>query len=568
MATPDTDLANLGRRHYAVFEQIAEGLNKQQSLIVFMSESGLDNVALLRGALAKKSDSKYKTILIEIHFHNTYFNDIVKTIYQEIGYEIKYQFSPDALNDLHDIFIEEREKDVHVVIIIDHAHLLPYEVLKNIPKLIDGYPYKQPLAQLILSGEPALDKQLHDPQLRQLKKRIQLVAKLDTFNRKESIAYIQRKLSMASSVETPKVFSNAAIHKIAKAANGIPRNLDMICTDVLVEGCWRRKRPIPASIVKQVLKDFQAPRLRRRSRFVWLGAVVMLLAMLAAGVTFQDAFSSQAQIVAKWPQQVLDQVPPLFSDLTKKTEALYRQAPKHVVPPVPVAAPSAVPSVRPPSDDVTPPSLSRTTATLSPSKTVVETSPSSPSKPSVETLLSPHDNAILKQVVDLIDQHFPKGGAFALKVWSDKAPGETYVEGENLILHVMAETPAFLWIDYYQADGKIVHLLPHPLINNQVQAGQRFTLGGNGNAFQFKVARPFGMEMLTVVASQKPMDMKVDTASGRLNNAYVEHLSRRLQTYSSQGKTAAAYVRIQTQPQGSTRTKSTALQPVLSNGKP
>jgi hypothetical protein len=170
--------------------------------------------------------------------------------------------------------------------------------------------------------------------------------------------------------------------------------------------------------------------------------------------------------------------------------------------------------------------------------------------------------------MDLIDQHFPKGGAFGLKVWSDKAPGETYVEGEHLILYVMTETPAFLWIDYYQADGKIVHLLPHPLINNQVQAGQRFTLGGNDNAFQFKVARPFGTEMLTIVASQKPIDRSVDTASDELNNSYVDHLSRRLQTYSSQGKAAAVYVRIQTQPQGSTRTKSTALQPVLSNGKP
>jgi hypothetical protein len=170
-------------------------------------------------------------------------------------------------------------------------------------------------------------------------------------------------------------------------------------------------------------------------------------------------------------------------------------------------------------------------------------------------------------VADLIDQHFPKGGALSLKVWSDKAPGDAYVEDENLRLHVVSETPAFLRIDYYQADGKIVHLLPHPLINNQVKAGERFTLGGKGNAFQFKVAPPFGTEMLTVVASQSPIDGKSEAATGELNGSYVDRLSRQLQTYVTQGKAAAAYVRIQTQPHGVRRPGAIAPKPVLSEEK-
>ncbi len=570
--TPDSDLANLSRRHQVTLERIVKGLNKQQSLIAFMGEAGLGKIALLCSALATYSDTKFKTILIDvhkIHFQNQiYFKDIIKAVYQEIGYEIKYQISPDALIDLHDIFIEEREKGSNLVIVIDHIHFLPLEVLKSLPQLIDAFPGEQPVAQLVLAGAPTLEKRLRDPKLQKLKKRIQLVAKLDTLTRKESIAYIQRKLSAASPVGNPKVFSNAATRKIVKAAKGIPRNLNMICTDALVAGCRRRKKPIPASIVKQVLADFQVRRSRRTSRLVGLGVAVVLLLFLAVGVGFRDSFSGHLQIAAQWPQQALEQVQPLLSDLAQKARISSRQAPEPVVLPMPSDEPVAMPADPPSPDVVVRPPLPLISPTPSAPQAIVKT-PKAPGTPLQQansrtmppqapetSLQQPHHRAI-RQVANLIDQHFPSGGAFGLKVWSDKAPGAAYVEGEKLVLYVISEAQAFLRIDYYQADGKIVHLLPNPLMSNQVQAGQRFTLGDDGNAFQFKVAPPFGAEMLTVVASQQSMDINAKTATGELNDAYINHLSDQLQTYGAQGKTAAAYIHIQTQPQALVPPKST-----------
>lgn len=556
---PGSDLMNLSRRHQVVLERVVKALNQQQSLIVFLGEAGLGKVELLRSTLKKYSDPKCKTILIDIHkihFHNQiYFKDIIKAVYHEIGYEIKYQISSDALIDLYDIFIEEREKDTHFVIIINHAHLLPREVLKSVPKLIGAHPYEKPLAQLVLAGEPVLNQHLRDSNLQELKKRIQLVVQLDTFNRQESMAYIQHKLSKASLGRTPQVFSNAAMRKIVKAANGIPRNLNMLCTDALVAGCRRGKRPIPASIVKQVLADFQVRRSRRTSGFAWFGVAVLLLAALVAGARFQDAFAGYWQMAVQWPQQVFEQVRPLLSDLTQKNAIAPPQVSKQPAAPMSVDAPAAIPVDRLASEAAMPPPLTRTTPKPSPPQSMVEAS-------------SPPRHEALQRVANLFDRHFPKGGAFGLKVWRNKAPQEAYIEGENLILHVISETSAFLQIDYYQADGQIVHLLPNPLINNQVPAGQRLTLGGSGNAFQFKVAPPFGTEMLTVLASQTPIDIETETTTGELNALYVDHLSRQLQTYGAQGKAAAAYVRIQTQPHGRSRPDATALQPVSNHGKP
>ncbi len=541
-AAPDSDLVNLNRRHQAVLERVVTGLNKQQGIIAFTGEAGLGKIALLRSALAKYSDPKCKTILIDvrkIHFQNQiYFKDIVKAVYQEIGYEIKYQILPDTLLDLHDIFVEEREKHASYIIIINHAHLLPHEVLKSLPQLIDAHPYGEPVAQIVLAGEPALDKHLRDPRLQKLKKRIPRFAKLDTLDQKESIAYIQRKLATATSAGA-KVFSSAAIRKIAKAANGIPRNLNMLCTDALVAGCRRRKKPIPVKIVKQVLTEYQVRRPRRPLRRLWLGAMVLLFLVLAAGFVVQRALPGGWQAAATWPQQAMDQVEPLMASLTQQVKALSRQLPGQGISSVPTTS-QPVPTedqvepvktvdvmVPPPDDAATRPMLKAPEASVTPPL--------------------PDHIGEMERVANLIDQHFPKGGAFGLKVWSDRAAGEAYAEGEKLVLHVMSASPAFLRIDYYQADGKIVHLLPNPLMSNRVAADQRFTLGGDGNMFQFNVSPPFGTEMLAVVASLKPIDTEA-TSTGELNHSYVDHLSRRLQTYGAQGQAAAAYIRIQTQP--------------------
>ncbi len=400
----------------------------------------------------------------------------------------------------------------------------------------------------MLAGEPALEKLLRDPRLQKLRKRIQRFAKLDTLDRKESIAYIQRKLAAASPAGA-KVFSSAAIRKIAKASNGIPRSLNMICTDALVAGCRRRKKPISVNIVEQVLTEYQIRRPRRASRRLWLGAIVLFILVGVVAVTVsQKAWFNHLQVAATWPQQAIDRVQPIIVNLTQKAKALVPQVPAAVDPPVasPVASraePAPVRKIIAPRETAVAaaPPLDLSKPEVMPAKPEVMSA-----KPGV--MSAKPENTRMQRVASLIDQHFPSGGAFRLKVWGNKVSDEAYAEGERLVLHVMAESPAFLRIDYYQADGKIVHLLPNPLMSNRVEASQQFTLGGDGHAFQFKVAPPFGTEMLTVVASRQPIEIGTETSTEELNDSYVDRLSRRLQTYGSQGKTAATYLRIQTQP--------------------
>jgi hypothetical protein len=149
-------------------------------------------------------------------------------------------------------------------------------------------------------------------------------------------------------------------------------------------------------------------------------------------------------------------------------------------------------------------------------------------------------------VVDLMRQHFPNGGAFPLRVWVNKGSEEMYTEGENLLVHVLSEQSAHLQMDYYQADGQVVHLLPHPLDNNRVEAGEIFSWGRPDNTFQFKVVPPFGVEMLTVVASRSPLDTSQGGPHVEPAVQYLERLGKRLEAYKAEGNAAIAHIRIRT----------------------
>jgi hypothetical protein len=114
--------------------------------------------------------------------------------------------------------------------------------------------------------------------------------------------------------------------------------------------------------------------------------------------------------------------------------------------------------------------------------------------------------SMIQRMVELMKQNFPRGGDFQLGVWPDKGLDAVYLEGESLMVYILPEKDAFLHVDYYQIDGKVVHLLPSQNESNYVKAGDPYIIGDpKSGGYEFKVTEPFGQELLVVVASQNPL---------------------------------------------------------------
>jgi hypothetical protein len=257
------------------------------------------------------------------------------------------------------------------------------------------------------------------------------------------------------------------------------------------------------------------------TRLRWLSAVAAVLligAIIPLMTGHRHILSAASQAMLQIVQPHLQRLASL--DMFTKDDAA---TPEVVPPDAPVSTPAAHPE---------PPASKPTPAAALP-------------RPTAPPVTKQPENA-MQRAAALLRHVFPSGGAFQLQVWTNKGADSVYTAGEKLRVHILADRSAYLQVDYYQADGQVVHLLPNALETNEIKPGQLFTLGKAEKTFQFEIAPPFGVEMLTVLASQEPLETPPGMPHVELADLYLERLATRLETYKAQGKTAVAYLEIRT----------------------
>lgn len=94
---------------------------------------------------------------------------------------------------------------------------------------------------------------------------------------------------------------------------------------------------------------------------------------------------------------------------------------------------------------------------------------------------------------------------FALTVWTNK-PSNTFLEHDRLIIYVKSERDAYLRLDYFQADGTVLHLVPNVYRGQaKIEAGKTYAFGDANSPEEFIIQGPFGDEVINAMASLTPI---------------------------------------------------------------
>ncbi len=135
------------------------------------------------------------------------------------------------------------------VLIIDEAHKLSSEVLEEIRLLGNLEWAEEKLLQVVLIGQSELDEVLSRPELWQFKQRISVRLSLKPLGTHEIGAYIEHRWRVAGAKEAAP-FSSEAIHNVAKWSRGIPRLINSICDNALVEAFAESTRSVSGEHVR------------------------------------------------------------------------------------------------------------------------------------------------------------------------------------------------------------------------------------------------------------------------------------------------------------------------------
>lgn len=170
-----------------------------------------------------------------------------------------------------------------VVVCLDEAHALPTETLEALRLLSNLETPRRKLLQLVLFGQPELDKRLDHPSTRQLKQRISFSCALQALDLQGVEYYVSHRLSMAG-YRGARLFTPHAIRLLYKASNGIPRLINILAHKAMMAAFGEGVHTITNRHIRQALDDTESVRsVVRRRRLIKYITTLIGVALLSAG---------------------------------------------------------------------------------------------------------------------------------------------------------------------------------------------------------------------------------------------------------------------------------------------
>ena len=140
------------------------------------------------------------------------------------------------------------------LLIIDEAQNLSVDVLEEVRLLTNLEDPKSKMLQVILAGQPELEEKLMRTDLRQLRQRIAVNARLETLSLADTAAYIAFRLERAGCTTTG-LFCKAAVDAIWTASKGSPRTINVLCDHAMVNAFAVGARDVKGQAAREAIQD-------------------------------------------------------------------------------------------------------------------------------------------------------------------------------------------------------------------------------------------------------------------------------------------------------------------------
>jgi general secretion pathway protein A len=255
--TPDPSFLFPTDKHREALAALYYGVRRHKGFVVLTGEVGTGKTLLVRWLLQLLRGTNIRFAYV---FNSRLSSlEFLKYIAGDFGLDTSRKTKSDLLLEFGRFLIERHQQQLTTVLVVDEAHHLSANVLEEIRLLTNMETAEGKLLQILLIGQPELDEKLDLPNLRQLKQRIGLRARLDALDRDETTAYIECRLKIAGTSTSPAsaLFPEETIGAVYECSRGIPRLINTICENALITGYARQLRSIPVDIVYEVAKDFR-----------------------------------------------------------------------------------------------------------------------------------------------------------------------------------------------------------------------------------------------------------------------------------------------------------------------
>lgn len=334
---PNPRYLYLSPQHREALAHLLYGIGIGGGFVVLSGEVGTGKTTLCRALLDQLPEDVDIALIFNPRLNS---RELLASICDEL--HIPYSGPRASLKQLIDALnqylLESHARGRRVIVLIDEAQNLRFDVLEQVRLLTNLETNQTKLLQIILVGQPELNQILDRANLRQLAQRITARYHLNPLSLVETCDYIRHRLTVAGGSE--HVFSGMAIRAIHRQSRGIPRLINLIADRALLGAYTLGKTRVSGRVVWRAARELMSAEPRKTSRYR-LAVLLALLLTSLAGAFYLDAIPTPRSL---W---------------LSKVEMATHKVPKPVAPPAAATEPPArtvAPEVPDPaSGNATPP---------------------------------------------------------------------------------------------------------------------------------------------------------------------------------------------------------------------
>jgi general secretion pathway protein A len=288
--TPDPEYFFLNSRYKEVLAHLVLALQENKGIVKITGDVGTGKTTLCRSFL--------KELNAGIDFA-TLTHPCVSTV--ELLQSINAEFNlpshstnkKELLFHLRKFLIKKKDEGRRAAVVVDEAQDLAPQIFEELRILSNLETEKDKLLQIVLIGQPELNKTLSGPAMAPLQQRISAQWELHPLNLEETHGYIQHRLNVAGG-KGKVAFSRPAADAVFRASGGLPRLINRFADQALTEAHLQGVKKIDHIVIERVVEELgvMQPKPAGVSWFRKLIAALLLIGGLGAmAVYFQSQYS-------------------------------------------------------------------------------------------------------------------------------------------------------------------------------------------------------------------------------------------------------------------------------------
>ncbi len=251
---PNPDFLFQSSTHKKAITYLDYGIKEKVGFILLTGEIGSGKTTIIRNFIKNLSGS---VKLSRINNTKVSSQQLISMINEDFGLDVEGKSKTKLLSDLNDFLIHEYSKKSQPILLIDEAQNLSPNLLEEIRLLSNLETDRAKLLQIILVGQPEMNKTLMLPEMMQLRQRININYHISPLTFDETIKYITHRLTIAGNTNVIR-FKGDMSELIYRFSKGIPRLINILCDFALLTTFVEGKKEVSANIVREVVKDLES----------------------------------------------------------------------------------------------------------------------------------------------------------------------------------------------------------------------------------------------------------------------------------------------------------------------